>query len=706
MTTSPSSLRRRLVIRSLVILGLFGWAASAVAGPQTMTEHRVPTGPSALAPQPQGASFYGWLRYPAETAQWTSMTGVRPTAYFRDVLVGGNTLLSSPRDQDTWRATAWLPDGTVAEWTPIQFLSSYADGSGTTRTNCFVSSQWTEPVCNTTALQVIWYTRSQCLATGEWTMTFFQNDTPLLSGQFTVLPEIPPDALPHPVNQLSYKNQDPSLRPQLDSACSWQYSPFNSLPYAVNGSCAHPPYGVCVYCQFDCPDLRSGCTKCPSTDPLPHCIYPANVGPVLVSGQGCNLISNAALLQYHLHAAVDPLVLNSWLTAHDGFFEDSANLNFLRIADYGNSFLGTSSQAQFGYVGHIAEDETPESKKSKLTNALCTYGPQVIGVYRHGTKGPVNHFVLVTGLTSDKRTFNVLDTWNDLDDDGIADGPVALSTTLDNASNPCFSSTDSTKSDGSCYSNTFYDAHILQGPGGTFSYDKVVIDFHSPGELLLTDPLGRRTGLDPSTGLSYREIPSSSYSLTRESDIERDVASETKVLAVGSASPGTYTLRITGTGEGPYTIGVHSYDASQTPATSYVLGVPISTGEVHTLQFDKSSVPGSGLELHGQFDGKGQRPVDVNKLLTYLAPSQVSTTLPAGTLTTGVVIFYDAAIVPGTFTAQLNGQDVSALFSPVPGSRQVVRLDLQRGRNVLKLSVDGNLSRRVTDTDRLVFIVP
>lgn len=59
-----------------------------------------------------------------------------------------------------------------------------------------------------------------------------------------------------------------------------------------------------------------------------------------------------------------------------------------------------------------------------------------------------------------------------------------------------------------------------------------------------------------------------------------------------------------------------------------------------------------------------------------------------------------------TFTAELNGRDVSALFRPGAGSGESVRLPLAPGRNVLKLSVQGTAgARQATDTDRLVFVV-
>jgi hypothetical protein len=51
--------------------------------------------------------------------------------------------------------------------------------------------------------------------------------------------------------------------------------------------------------------------------------------------------------------------------------------------------------------------------------------------------------------------------------------------------------------------------------------------------------------------------------------------------------------------------------------------------------------------------------------------------------------------------------DVSGSFNPQPGTFEIVPLQLQPGKNLLILSIDGSVSsgRIATDTDRLVFQV-
>lgn len=70
------------------------------------------------------------------------------------------------------------------------------------------------------------------------------------------------------------------------------------------------------------------------------------------------------------------------------------------------------------------------------------------------------------------------------------------------------------------------------------------------------------------------------------------------------------------------------------------------------------------------------------------------------------MIFYSNAVTPTSFSATLNGTDVSSSFHPQPGTSEAVSIPLQAGRNLLDLQIDGNLPNRVaTDTDRLVFDV-
>jgi len=64
-----------------------------------------------------------------------------------------------------------------------------------------------------------------------------------------------------------------------------------------------------------------------------------------------------------------------------------------------------------------------------------------------------------------------------------------------------------------------------------------------PIHFMITDPLGRRLGFDPTDGTVRREIPDSVY--TRP-------GVEPEILFVGNPLPGAYRITVTGFGEGPY----------------------------------------------------------------------------------------------------------------------------------------------------------
>ena len=97
---------------------------------------------------------------------------------------------------------------------------------------------------------------------------------------------------------------------------------------------------------------------------------------------------------------------------------------------------------------------------------------------------------------------------------------------------------------------------------------------------------------------------------------------------------------------------------------------------------------------------------EVDEFLTYIAPGKRSTTLPAGTSRYTLMLSYGATVLPGTFSATLNGADVTSRFRPAAGGLDRVALDLAPGRNVLLLSVDGMKgARQATDRDRLTIEV-
>ncbi|MDD5344804.1 MAG: hypothetical protein PHW12_10350, partial [Smithella sp.] len=91
----------------------------------------------------------------------------------------------------------------------------------------------------------------------------------------------------------------------------------------------------------------------------------------------------------------------------------------------------------------------------------------------------------------------------------------------------------------------------------------------------------------------------------------------------------------------------------------------------------------------------------------YAAPSKRTIMLDPGMRTTKLVVVYNMAIIPETFTAELNGVNVHSRFHPKANTVEMVEIPLRPGTNVLTLSVNGRTQKEIVkDTDQLTFKVP
>lgn len=85
-------------------------------------------------------TFHAWKRYPAEEKMWLTMSDA--TAYGRDVLFGGMTLIRNATNGEVWTVNSVPPDGSaVITYGTITFYDNYNDYE-----NCFVAkggaSEW------------------------------------------------------------------------------------------------------------------------------------------------------------------------------------------------------------------------------------------------------------------------------------------------------------------------------------------------------------------------------------------------------------------------------------------------------------------------------------------------------------------------------------------------------------------------------------
>ncbi|MBN1618386.1 hypothetical protein JW887_03525 [Candidatus Dojkabacteria bacterium] len=424
----------------------------------------------------------------------------------------------------------------------------------------------------------------------------------------------------------------------------------------------------------DCVPLHAQKTSHNATIPYDH------LPGVTIYNVGCALTSAVMLLGYY---GIDttPEGLNEYLINYvdpkdptiRGYGEEG-EINWpVAITKFSNGSVKYIRGERNAIFGSGLDD--------KLLNTICEIGPQILNLKYWKGLGFGDHFVVGTGRVKGK------DDWH------ISDSVDGQNRFLSN------------------WSSNYWSVRWCEGPEYVYEdfWCRITLHFHSPGDLVVTDPSGKKVGYDPISDITFNdEIPNSNYDTIVLSDPESDLMlPETKELEIWRPIEGEYELQIIGTGTGNYNLEIYATDREGSSSADRFSEVPISPGKIHTFLFDYSRESGTFLDTYGVFDGKGQRPRDVNKFLSYSQPTQVTTELTSGEMSYELILIYSENINPSTFTADLNGQDISNFFDPAPNKYEIVNIDLSMGRNTLILSVEGTLDsgRSATDKDRLVFIV-
>ncbi|MCL5005350.1 MAG: hypothetical protein M1404_02355 [Acidobacteria bacterium] len=227
------------------------------------------------------------------------------------------------------------------------------------------------------------------------------------------------------------------------------------------------------------------------------------------------------------------------------------------------------------------------------------------------------------------------------------------------------------------------------------------------GDMLITDPLGRRAGTDAITGKSFAEIPGGAAgddSIDDPTDTSQNpVNIQAKELEVSPVLAGTYKLTISTAASGSYGLDIAGFSREYQMRDVTLDDIPILAGTRQSYLVRPASAPRGGIELSGGFDG-GVSPRSMRPLLTYASPSAPETKLPVGTRSFPIVVFYDSRIVPQTFAARLEGRDISRTFHPVPGKFERVFIPAHPGLNIVVLTVQGDTGSNVTD--RFAIVVP
>jgi hypothetical protein len=237
-----------------------------------------------------------------------------------------------------------------------------------------------------------------------------------------------------------------------------------------------------------------------------------------IGALGCWMTSAAMVNNYWAGESsfnTDPGILNSWLRAYEGY----------------NPSHGViwSSLVQYAARNDIAmsiADSSGTRNDALLDEALNSGNPAIIGV-NLDAEGQPQHYVAATGKTivDGQPTYMINDPY------------VHGRTTLFDL-----------------YGNNY--SQILVFDSSSDDRRLLSISAHSPVELLITDPQGRKQGYDPSTDVVWDEIPNAEYfvrTLAADggSETEADVLESVAFLST-MPSDGQYTIQVFGVDTGSY----------------------------------------------------------------------------------------------------------------------------------------------------------
>jgi hypothetical protein len=150
--------------------------------------------------------------------------------------------------------------------------------------------------------------------------------------------------------------------------------------------------------------------------------------------------------------------------------------------------------------------------------------------------------------------------------------------------------------------------------------------------------------------------------------------------------PGNYVLHIKSSRSGSFDLEVDTTDTSSTSSAQGALGalnnVPTYPGSDFELKFVCRDNPFS-VDL----DSGGLQPP--HGAFSFAQPLTSQVRLPAEAKTLGVVIFYDPVMEPSSFSALLDGSDVTNLFHVRSGELELVSVQLGSGQHNLAIRANN-----------------
>lgn len=123
--------------------------------------------------------------------------------------------------------------------------------------------------------------------------------------------------------------------------------------------------------------------------------------------------------------------------------------------------------------------------------------------------------------------------------------------------------------------------------------------------LVITDPLGRRTGFDPTTSTRYSEIPGASYvdqSIDSPNEVEftpSTLVAERYFISSQDVPPGSYQVKVFGVSSGTYYLDYRSYDSvGTTNDATYKSGTILAgASDIVSFQHSLDLVPAPNADI-------------------------------------------------------------------------------------------------------------
>lgn len=224
-------------------------------------------------------------------------------------------------------------------------------------------------------------------------------------------------------------------------------------------------------------------------------------------------------------------------------------------ADKVQEYAKKNGNVRLSYDGKDKKEpnESVENFMARTRNTLnyymCRLNPVILGVNNFG------HYVTSSALIGSQNTWQIHD-------------PLSTHRTKLN----------------DLYNNQYVQITKFSDSG---PHKSLSIAGYSPIEMVITDPAGRKVGFDLTNQQTLTQIPNSSYGIESlgADDEPYDVISHL-ALDIPDAMSGVYTLEVTGTGAGEYTLEIMAMDENYNETTKLITRNTVKGAkDVYSLNF-------------------------------------------------------------------------------------------------------------------------